>query len=234
VYLTEALLRLFIFAKFLLALRMTLAPYFQKLPHFQQPDACYFVTYRLDGAVPKFRIQQLRDEYEFKLKRLQSTKLDARELYLEKKQLQFDYFKLVDEETDKSLNEPYWLKEDAIAEIVANSLHFLAKSKVELWCFCIMPNHVHAVLELMNSEDDLFRIMQQHKSFTGVQANKILNRTGQFWERESYDHIIRHNQFETIIGYSILNPVSAGFVNRYSDWKWTYVHPKIADTFKDT
>jgi REP element-mobilizing transposase RayT len=213
---------------------MPLAAYFQKLPHFQHPDACYFLTYRLEGSIPKLKIQQLQDEYEFKLKQLQSQKMAAKELYLQKQQLQFDYFKVGDAYLDKKLNEPYWLKEEEVAQIVYNSLLYLAQSKIKLWCFCIMPNHVHAVLNLLNKEDDLFKIMQQHKSFTGVQANKVLGRNGQFWEKETYDHIIRPGQFESIVGYTLYNPVMAGFVEKWYQWKWAYIHPEMAEAFKDT
>jgi putative transposase len=168
------------------------------------------------------------------LQQLQSQKLDAKEIYLQKHQLQFEYFKLSDAYLDKKPNEPYWLKQDAIAQIVSDSLMYLAQSKIKLWSFCIMPNHVHAVLNLIRPEDDLFKIMQQHKSFTSVQANKILGRTGPFWDRETYDHIIRPGQFEALVGYTVFNPVQAGFVQKWNDWKWTYIHPEIAGAFKDT
>jgi putative transposase len=106
---------------------------------------------------------------------------------------------------DKKLNEPYWLEKIPIAEMVAGSLHFLSKKIIELWCFCIMPNHVHALFFLKNDEKDMFRVMQQHKSFTAGEANRILNFSGQFWEMETYDHVVRTGEFDNIVSYILNN-----------------------------
>jgi REP element-mobilizing transposase RayT len=95
-----------------------------------------------------------------------------------------------------------------------------------------MPNHVHVVLNVKNNHDDLFKVLQQHKSYTATQANKIVQHEGQFWERESYDHIIRPGRFELIVAYIIKNPVKAGFINKWQDWRWTYVNPLIIEAFQ--
>jgi hypothetical protein len=48
-----------------------------------------------------------------------------------------------------------------------------------------------------------------------------LNRNGQFWQHESYDHIIRNeDEFYRIWKYIDFNPVKAGLCNREQEWKW--------------
>jgi REP element-mobilizing transposase RayT len=65
--------------------------------------------------------------------------------------------------------------------------------------------------------------MQSLKGYTAHEANKVLNRTGTFWEAESYDHEIRDGEeFGRVIRYVINNPVKAGLVQHWSEWKWTY------------
>ena len=132
-----------------------------------------------------------------------------------------------DDLLDKQLNEPYWLGEAPVAEVVAKSLHFLAKKMIELWCFCIMPNHVHLLFSLKDDKQDMFRIMQCHKSFTAKEANRILNLAGQFWEPESYDHVVREGEFENIVSYILNNPVKATFVKEWEEWKWNYLNPVL-------
>jgi putative transposase len=198
--------------------------YQQKLPHFQPPQATFFVTYRLAGSIPMEKIREWQDEYRKTVLKLITT-LAGRELHLAKQSLQDAYFEKTDNFLDTNLNEPYWLKEKEVAQIVAGSLHFLAKDKIDLWCFCIMPNHVHVLLNVKNDEHDLFRIMQQHKSFTANQANKILSHSGQFWERESYDHVLREGKFWAVVSYILNNPVKAGFVKDWREWGWNYLNP---------
>jgi REP element-mobilizing transposase RayT len=71
------------------------------------------------------------------------------------------------------------------------------------------------------------KILQDLKAFTAREANKILNRTGQFWQHESYDHVVRnYHELKRIVNYVIFNPIKAGLVENWKDWKWSYVNEK--------
>lgn len=68
-----------------------------------------------------------------------------------------------------------------------------------------------------------YRILQSLKRFTGKEANKLLNRQGAFWQKESYDNLI-HNREELTnkIEYVLNNPVKAGLVDNWEDWEFSY------------
>ena len=53
-----------------------------------------------------------------------------------------------------------------------------------------MPNHVHAIVTPLG-EHLLSSIVHSWKSFTANQINNALNRRGAFWQKESFDHIVR-------------------------------------------
>jgi REP element-mobilizing transposase RayT len=112
----------------------------------------------------------------------------------------------------------------------------------DLHAFCIMPNHVHVVFTPLSSEQwhsatgsedhsdllPLTRIMQSLKRHTARQANIILGREGSFWQDESFDRVMRHNEeYARIIAYVLENPVKAGLVPRWDEWQWTYCKPAI-------
>ena len=175
-------------------------------------------------------MQQLKafhDEYRKLEAELFAKDLSNELAALAKQSLQWAYFERVDSFADNNPNGPYWLKDDRGAKLVADSLHFLAKEKIDLWCYCIMSNHVHALFNVRNDEDDLFRVMQQHKSFTAKEANRFLSLSGQFWERESYDHVVRAGEFWRIVHYILNNPVKAGLVSSWDEWKWAYLNPVL-------
>lgn len=66
----------------------------------------------------------------------------------------------------------------------------------------------------------LARIYHALKSCTSKQANKILGRSGKFWQIESYDHWIRAEQeFWRVIEYIENNPVKIGLCKEPSDWR---------------
>jgi hypothetical protein len=68
----------------------------------------------------------------------------------------------------------------------------------------------------------LARTLQHLKGYTAQQANRLLQRTGRFWHRESYDHIVRDvGEMERIISYVLENPVKAGLT---TDWQlWPHI-----------
>jgi putative transposase len=196
--------------------------YSRNLPHYQPEEGTFFITYRLQDSVPKSKIPELKNEY--RLLKSQNPQMSEEE----KLKAHANYFRLFDKALDENPNEPYWLKEPAILQIVSNSLHFNDGKQYKLWSFSIMPNHVHVLLTLIESSIPLYAILQKHKRFSAWQANKILNRTGSFWHKESYDHLVRNTEsFNRIIKYILNNPVKAGFVNNWKEWTGNYLNPEL-------
>ncbi|HUS70716.1 MAG TPA: hypothetical protein VM075_08075 [Anaerolineae bacterium] len=65
--------------------------------------------------------------------------------------------------------------------------------------------------------------MHSLKRYTARQANVLLGRRGHFWQHENYDHVVRDRpEQDRIIDYVLNNPVRAGLVEHWEDWKWTY------------
>ena len=70
----------------------------------------------------------------------------------------------------------------------------------------------------------LAEIMQSLKVYTARECNRALERKGQFWQHESYDHVIRLGEYNRIITYTLNNPVKAGLAKEWKDWPWSYLH----------
>jgi len=61
------------------------------------------------------------------------------------------------------------------------------------------------------------------KRHSAREANIILSRNGSFWQKESYDRLIRdRNDLAEKIEYTLYNPVKAGLVDDWRDWQFTY------------
>ena len=60
-------------------------------------------------------------------------------------------------------------------------------------------------------------IVHGWKSYTAKEANRLLRRTGVFWQREYYDHLVQDEaEFRRVVRYVLENPVKAGL----RDWPW--------------
>ena len=201
--------------------------YKRYLPHIQPVDSVLFVTYCLAFQYPgKFyaQLQKRKIRFQESIKKLSKKEKKKKAEIFNKKQFDF-----TDNFIANFKDSPEWLRDDIIAEIVKYSLFFQDKNEYNLLCYCIMPNHVHILIKpILKSEGKpypLFPIMQKHKSYTAVEANKILNRNGKFWQRGYYDHYVRdEKEYFNIIRYILNNPVKAGFVEKYKDWEYSWVY----------
>jgi len=131
-------------------------------------------------------------------------------------------FVAIDRELDKAAPGPRWLQDERVAQCVADALQFGEKQLglYELQAWVLMVNHVHI---LIDPKSKLQKITRSIKSYSARQANAIPQRTGRpFWQEESYDRWVREPQeMGKIIQYIEQNPVTAGFVERPEDWRWS-------------
>jgi REP element-mobilizing transposase RayT len=119
------------------------------------------------------------------------------------------------------------MKDKRIAGVVSQALLHFEDQRYNLAAWCVMPNHVHAVVQpfagMANTggtpvpHSELPEILHSWKSFTAKEANKLLERSADFWQSEYYDHLIRDEaDFRHAVGYILENPIKAGLKN----WKW--------------
>ena len=190
--------------------------YRRNLPHIQPRGATFLVNYRLVDSLSREIMERLPAESDQFEKALLTIK-DPMERSLLLNKQQYQLFTKWDDTLDKSQVGPFWLKDDRIAEIVAQSIRYHGNEWFDVEACCMMPNHVHLVLtpyELSETADySLAKIMHNIKRNSANHANKVLERTGAFWQHESYDHFIRNEaNLERIIKYVLYNPVKANLV----------------------
>ena len=185
--------------------------YRRHLPHWQPHGAVFFVTFRLKDSLPAEVCASVRDQRHA----LASDITGGRS------------FVKWDEFLHSNPSGRKWLASADIASVIDEALRYRDGSQYILHAHCIMPNHVHAVIELLQGEAareaPLNKVMQSLKRQTARKANSILGRVGAFWQDETYDHVVRdHKEFNRTIAYILNNPVKAGLVARWTDWAWTY------------
>lgn len=183
------------------------------LPHWERTGATYSVAFRLADSLPRAGLEQFLFEREdiVKTARQMNRPLSAQE----QKRLALLYSEKVESYLDAG-HGACWLRQDKVAKMVADALGHFDGERYRLAVWCIMPNHVHVVVEPIGGHK-LSDILHSWKSFTAKTANKMLHRTGEFWQAESYDHLIRNQvDFNHAVEYVLCNPAKAGL----SDWKW--------------
>lgn len=96
-----------------------------------------------------------------------------------------------------------------LSQEVADSLKHFNGNRYSLGDFVVMPNHVH-LLAMFQGTKQMKLQCRSWKKFTAGQINERLGRQGQFWQEESFDHLVRSaEQFEYFRRYIAENPVKA-------------------------
>ncbi|MEX0792890.1 MAG: transposase, partial [Pirellulaceae bacterium] len=184
------------------------------LPHFDQPELIQSITFRLADSLPQKILARIRAE--------------LREIPAVRRK----------QEQRKKME--YWLDQGLgccalghpeVAEKVQESLLHFDGQRYRLLAWCVMPNHVHVLVECLAK---LPIIIQGWKSFT---AHRVLPKNGelqlgipdpnQFWMREYWDRYTRdENHLAAVINYIHENPVKAGLCEKASDWPWSSASKK--------
>lgn len=90
-----------------------------------------------------------------------------------------------------------------------------------LAAWCIMPTHVHVLVEQFERVP-LSDVIQQWKSVSAHIINKAEGRSGTLWQREYFDRFMRSaEQFEWTVAYVENNPGAAGLAERPQDWAFS-------------
>jgi REP element-mobilizing transposase RayT len=164
------------------------------LPHFDAPEIVQTVVFRLADSLPKHLANANED-----------MRVTAETL---------------DDSLDSGRGE-CWLRRTDVAEIVEQAMLHFDGERYHLLAWCIMPNHVHAMLE-MQAGFGLGNLVRSWKSFTARRANHVLARTGPFWSPDYFDRYIRNDRhYEAALAYIEHNPVKAGLVSATEDWPWS-------------
>jgi REP element-mobilizing transposase RayT len=166
------------------------------LPHLDAAELVQHVVFRLHGSLPPEALDRMKGV----------PAVDRRDA--------------IDEELDRGSG-PTWLADPDAAILVARALKRFDGERYRLLAWCVMPNHVHA---LVGQEDGwpLGGVIKSWKTYTGRLINQRLGREGPFWAADYFDRYVRDDdQLVSAIGYIEANPVKVGLRVRPEDWRWS-------------
>jgi len=183
------------------------------LPHLEGKHPIYFVTFRLADSLPRELVVRVRKQREA----LEKARAAGASVAADRVRLQElrALLQKVERCLDSGLGACY-MRDFRIAKIVADAIRHFHGKRYQVLAWCVMPNHVHVVFSTLG-ERKLEAILHSWKSFSAQGANRLLGRSGGFWQREYFDHLVRNEaSLSRIIRYVQENPQKAGL----RDWPW--------------
>jgi putative transposase len=102
------------------------------------------------------------------------------------------------------------------------------KAGAEIWCYCLMPNHVHIII-VPSDVDGLRRTFADtHRRYTGY-INARNRWTGHLWQGRFGAVAMDEAHLAAAVRYVSLNPVRARLAMRPQDWRWSSVPAHLAE-----
>ena len=175
----------------------------RNLPHWQQGEVWFFVTWRLADSVPQTKLMDWEREKRIWLLHHPkpwdgATVIEYRERFPQR------FEEWLDQGSGSCL-----LREPQNAQIVANALLHFDGLRYEMASFVVMPNHVHALLRPLG-ENQIPAILKSWKSFTAREINRRMGRAGSLWQQEYWDRLVRSEEhFRKFAAYIAENPAKA-------------------------
>ena len=89
-----------------------------------------------------------------------------------------------------------------------------------LYCYCLMPDHIHLLIGLGESGRTLGEVCGAFKSLSTREYWRW--HQGKLWQRQFFDHVIRdEEEFLETMQNIRLNPVRKELVERAEEWPYT-------------
>jgi REP element-mobilizing transposase RayT len=175
-----------------------------RLPHWQQSGAVYFVTWRLADSIPK----EKQDEHFDEIAMWRAHHPEPWDDETEE-----EYHRRFSTRIDEWMDAGYGsclLRDSGHAEIIKNVLLYFESERTAMLSFVIMPNHVHALFALKD-EWKLETILHSWKRNSSVQINRQGGSEGTpLWQKDYFDRLIRDERhFENCVRYIRRNPEKA-------------------------
>jgi len=114
-----------------------------------------------------------------------------------------------------------WFGDAQCARPIASQIpRFFGALEFDVVAFCIMPDHVHLLLEGKAPHADLCRAVSRWKQQTGYEW--LSRKRGRLWQPGFHDRVLREaDDTRAVVAYILQNPVRAGLVKRAGDYPWT-------------
>jgi putative transposase len=91
---------------------------------------------------------------------------------------------------------------------------------VEVWSYCLMPNHVHLILTPCDSAGLGLAVGEAHRRYTSF-INARQGWTGHLFQSRFASVVMDEPHLLTAARYVAMNPVRARLVARPADWPWS-------------
>ena len=105
--------------------------------------------------------------------------------------------------------QPLLARKETALQILEQLRTTAARSGFAIHAYCLMPDHLHFLVEGLSEKSDLLGFVSRFKQTTAYEYQRTMGRA--LWQPKFYDHILRRADVkEDVAWYIWMNPVRKG------------------------
>jgi putative transposase len=229
--------------------------YQRHLPHWRQDGATYFVTFRLADSLPQSKLDELaalKEAWERQHPRQHppssGTALPSRRATVQESRPTDELARQLQERIERWLDQGMGscpLKQPSLAAFLTSAMHHFDDDRYELDCYVVLPNHAHVIVRpLMPTTHPIEAVVGSWKKYSSRRINRALQQTGDLWQDESYDRLVRDEEhLWRAIQYIGANPDKAGLARescpmwirpQWVEFGWRFDGPGLGPTARES
>ena len=187
----------------------------QFFPHRELHDAIYHVCFRLNDSVPQHLIREWMLERERMMEVLKMRgELNSADI----SSLQYFFSGKIEKYIDNGYGSCIF-RDERYARIMQDIITSRKGTHYELYAWCIMPNHIHALISLLGG-NNLSKVVGAWKSYSAHVLNRQRGVKGHLWHEDFFNRIIRTaDDYDRVKMYIWNNPDNAGL----HKWPWRWI-----------
>lgn len=112
----------------------------------------------------------------------------------------------------------------------------LNRFDVKLWAYCLMPNHIHAIVLPTDQRGLAVAFGQVHSAYAR-RVNEQHDWRGHLWQERFYSVVMDESHTLAAMRYVEMNPVRANLCDKPDQWKWSSARAHLgllSDSMLDT
>ncbi|GAB2795013.1 REP element-mobilizing transposase RayT [Hymenobacter luteus] len=189
------------------------------------PGETILLTLRLAGSIPA---QAGRELHTRRVAAQQAA--DSPETH---RRAEKQFFAGFDALLDARTVGPSYLEKEKLAEMVAGELLMLEEQGLQVPCFVVLPNHVHAVLHLPPGQGlSLYKAVELLHQRTATQARRLLRgqlpAEADFWQTGFHElPVLDVEELARIKSYLLSHPPRLQLPERFHDWPYVYLSNEV-------
>lgn len=120
-----------------------------------------------------------------------------------------------------------FFREEDYSAYLALMAEWCRKFRVEIWAYCLMPNHVHLIAVPESEEGLRLAIGEAHRRYSGM-VNRRQKWTGHLWQGRFSSFPMDETYLLAAVKYIEMNPVRANLAPDPYAWKWSSAGAHVA------